>query len=96
MRISTGRTSNGEGLRLSLADNGIGIAPEYQQKIFELFQRLHLRDAYGGSGLGLCTCLRIAQNHSGRINVASVPGEGSTFVAELYPLAPPEQLPEAA
>ena len=73
---------------LRVSDNGIGIAPEDQSRIFGLFQRLHLQSDYPGSGLGLATCQRIALNHAGEISVQSVPGEGSTFEVTLnLPLA---------
>ena len=68
---------------LRVSDNGIGIAPEDQARIFGLFQRLHLQTDYPGSGLGLATCQRIALNHAGGITVRSAPGEGSTFDVTL-------------
>jgi signal transduction histidine kinase len=71
------------GASLTVSDNGIGIAPEHHERIFGLFQRLHRHDDYAGSGLGLCTCLRIARNHNGGINVKSAPGEGTTFTVTL-------------
>ncbi len=71
---------------LRVEDNGIGIAEEDQLKIFGLFQRLHLRDTYPGSGLGLATCQRIAANHSGAISLQSALGEGSIFEVTLGPL----------
>ena len=65
--------------KLTITDNGIGFEPQYKEKIFGLFQRLHGRNEYSGAGLGLAICKKIAKNHYGFISAESEPGKGTSI-----------------
>lgn len=87
-RIRVEAVEEGGAIRFSVSDNGIGIAPEYHDRIFQMFQRLHTRDRYPGSGIGLAIVQRIVERHGGRVWLESTEGEGSTFYFTI-PVTPP-------
>jgi light-regulated signal transduction histidine kinase (bacteriophytochrome) len=85
--------------KITIADDGIGFDEKYVERIFEVFQRLHGRNEYEGTGVGLAICRKIVERHSGTITATSAKGEGSTFTvllpagqpqAEFIPYADPE------
>jgi light-regulated signal transduction histidine kinase (bacteriophytochrome) len=69
--------------RLSVSDNGIGFDEKYLDRVFKIFQRLHGRGEYEGTGIGLAICRKIAERHGGAITAKSRPGEGATFMVTL-------------
>lgn len=84
------RTEVGEGrLRLTVSDNGIGFEPRYAARIFRIFERLHGRTDYPGTGIGLALCRKIADRHGGTIEADSELGHGATFTV-LLPLKQPD------
>ncbi len=78
-RIHIAAERKAEEWQFSVADNGIGIAPAFREKVFAIFARLHGRDQYPGSGIGLASCRRIVERHGGRIWIETSPGGGATF-----------------
>ncbi len=76
-------TAAGATYCLTVEDNGIGFEDKYVEKIFKVFQRLHGRSEYEGTGIGLAVCRKIAERHGGKITARSVPGEGTTFSVVL-------------
>ncbi|MGY0066911.1 sensor histidine kinase [Streptomyces sp. QTS137] len=89
----------GELWRFTVTDNGIGIAPEYADKVFVIFQRLHTKDTYTGSGIGLAMCKKIVEFHGGTIQVDPEYDDGARIVFTLAPRPPespvPPTVPEA-
>lgn len=87
-RVDIGLGEARDGLiEVYVKDNGIGISPEYQEQIFQIFERLHARSEYPGTGAGLAIVQRIAESHGGTIRVESEEGQGATFFITLKPVS---------
>ena len=82
VHISVSR-NGGAKWKFSIKDNGLGIDSQYFERIFGMFQRLHKREEFAGTGIGLAICKKIVERHGGNISVASEPGEGCTFSFDL-------------
>jgi light-regulated signal transduction histidine kinase (bacteriophytochrome) len=89
LRVELTARREGDNWEFCVADNGIGVDPQYHERIFMIFQRLHERGQYGGSGFGLALCKKIIERHGGRIWVESALGEGSRFYFTI-PVIPAE------
>lgn len=77
--VDPGQLAPKEYFHIAIKDNGIGFEPQYNKRIFEVFQRLHGRSDYGGTGIGLAICKKIVENHNGFISAEGHLGEGATF-----------------
>ena len=84
-RVEVGSTQEGDRTIYFVADNGVGFEPEYADKVFGVFQRLHRAEDFEGTGIGLANVLRIITKHDGRIWCRSQPGEGATFFFTIGP-----------
>lgn len=82
-RVTVSAETGGGRVTLSVADNGIGIPDKHRERVFVMFKRLHGRGAYGGNGIGLALCKRIAELHGGAVWVEDAPGGGSVFRVTL-------------
>ena len=82
-RVHVSATQADGAWTFSVADNGVGIEPQYRERIFALFQRLHSRADYPGTGIGLAICKKIVERHGGQIHVDSSPHRGTTFLFTL-------------
>ncbi|MEJ7819128.1 MAG: PAS domain S-box protein [Rubrobacteraceae bacterium] len=81
--INVGVQRRGRNWIFGFRDNGIGVDPRYAERVFIVFQRLHTKEDYPGTGIGLAVCKRIVERHGGRLWIESEPGEGSTFFFTL-------------
>jgi signal transduction histidine kinase len=78
--------NSGSYLQILFSDNGLGFEPQYEKQIFSLFQRLHGRHEYSGTGIGLALCKKIMENHHGFIRATGEPGKGADFYV-YFPLS---------
>ena len=91
---AAGNSLGGELCQITVEDNGIGFDEKYLDRIFTIFQRLHSRSEYQGTGVGLAVCRKIVERHSGTITATSAPGQGAKFLVTLPASQPKEGVSE--
>lgn len=96
LEIHVGAHRRGGEWHVYVRDNGIGVEPEHRSRIFDIFQRLHGRDEFDGTGIGLAICKRIVERHGGRIWTEPSPGQGAMFVFTLPRVESTNTLPSEA
>ena len=94
VRVHAGPAPHDRFFQLIVEDHGIGFDEKYLDRIFTVFQRLHGRAEYEGTGIGLAVCRKIAYRHGGEITAMSAPGQGATFVVTLPRGHTIQQIPE--
>jgi len=91
VRVSSRPLPGGDRFEILVQDNGLGFEPQYSERIFGMFQRLHGRSEFEGTGIGLAICRKIVERHNGTIVASGVPGEGALFTVTL-PYRQPEEI----
>jgi signal transduction histidine kinase len=94
--ITVAARPDGEGWEITVTDNGIGVEPQYAERVFVIFQRLHTRERYEGTGIGLALCRKIVEFHGGRIGIEPAAQGSGTLVRFWLPAAPPAARPGPA